>query len=92
MVQPRSAATSVVMRSARAEIVRSGLTPRGRGTIAPSQTYRPSCTASPAVPAKTRPRSSTTPVSAVSAIGHPPSGCTVTTSLRSALTQTGLCR
>ena len=78
MVQPRSAASSAQLRSARAEMVSSGLVPSDRGMMEPSETYRPSCTASPVGPANTRPLWSTTPCSAASPITQPPSGCTVT--------------
>ena len=76
-LHPRSSATSSAARSASAEMVSSGLTARGRGTMAPSATTRPSWT-SPFTPVNTRPAWSTTPAAPSSAIGQPPRGCTVT--------------
>ena len=53
IVQPRSPANRSHARSARAEIVSSGFTPRGVGIIAPSTTYSPACTSLPFVCANT---------------------------------------
>ena len=54
-VQPRSRHRSSHDRSARPEIVSSGLTPRLTGTTEPSITYSDSYTSAPA-PVNTRPR------------------------------------
>ena len=77
-VQPRAAHSRSTWRSASAAMVSSGLTPAGPGSMAPSLTNRPSCTAVPMGPAKTRPSASTTPCVASSPMPQPPSGCTVT--------------
>ena len=59
----------------RAAIVTNGLTPTADGNMPPSSTCRPWCT--PPSRLNTVPCQSTTPPSASSAMGQPPSGCTV---------------
>ena len=77
-LQPLSCANSIQERSASAEMVSSGLTPRERDMTAPSDTYSPSCTAVPPFPEKTWPLWFTTPLPASSPMQQPPRGWTVT--------------
>ena len=74
---PARRTASWQVRSASALMVRSGFTPAAPGSTAPSQTYRPSCTASPSLPENTWPWWLTTPSPALSPMPQPPSGCTV---------------
>ena len=50
IAQPRASHRFWQARSASAVMVSSGFTPAAPGSAAPSQTYRPSCTASPSMP------------------------------------------
>ena len=84
VIRPQSARNAWAPRSASAAMVNEGLAPRDSGMIAPSSTARPGNTCRPwaSRPSNTRPQASTTPSRALSPIGQPPSGWTVSTGPR----------